>query len=510
MILHKNSSQYVISVFFSIIAVAINYIISFTLTPYITENIGTVAYGFVSTAKIFANYASIITVALNSFSSRYISIEYHKGDIDKSNTYFTSVFFANLGLGCIILLISSIIILHLQVFLSIPVELISDVKRLFFLDILNFLIISCSTVFMSATIIKNRLELASIVRCIAYISEAAFLIISFSLLNPKVYFVGYGLIVSSFFIFLLNGFICKKQTPELKINKGYFSWNALRNIVKNGIWNSINSLGNTLNTGLDLIITNTMLSPFMMGELAIVKTVSMIITTLFQLVAQPFQPMQLKYYANNDKERLIKSFKTSIKINGMVSNIAFAGFAVFGSAYYKLWTPSQDISLLQTVTIVAVVGSIIEGAVYPLYYIYTLTLKNKIPCIITVLSGCLNVIGMYILIKYFDMELYAVVGTTAVLSWLVNFVFNPLYSAYCLKESRFVFYPTLVKHIISCIAITSVFYGLGKLFFPTSWISLILVAFVGIIIGVLIHSTIMLTKQEKSMIMAKIRKIIRL
>lgn len=123
-----------------------------------------------------------------------------------------------------------------------------------------------------------------------------------------------------------------------------------------GIWNSINSLGNTLNTGLDLLVSNMMLSALATGQLATVKTISTIFSTLYQLISNAFQPIRLKYYAEGNKRALITSFKTAIMLNGMISNIAFAGFWTFGSAYYKLWTPSQDIGVLQTVTIITIIG----------------------------------------------------------------------------------------------------------------------------------------------------------
>lgn len=96
----STSKQFVVSVIFSFMAVAVNYIISLILTPYITENIGTEAYGFVSLAKTFANYASIFTVALNSFSARYISIEYHKGNLKKRKTTIILFFCGSNSFRC--------------------------------------------------------------------------------------------------------------------------------------------------------------------------------------------------------------------------------------------------------------------------------------------------------------------------------------------------------------------------------------------------------------------------
>ena len=149
----KNSTQFILSVVVSVIAVCLNYTITLIVTPYITENIGVEAYGFVSLGKTFANYASIFTIALNSFSARYIAIEYHKGNINKANTYFNTVFWADCILGGIILVASLGVIGLLDHILTIPIDLVSDVKLLFLLDTCNFLILSCSTVFMTATII---------------------------------------------------------------------------------------------------------------------------------------------------------------------------------------------------------------------------------------------------------------------------------------------------------------------------------------------------------------------
>ena len=78
----KTGAQYAISITYSLLAVALNYAISLLLTPYITETIGTEAYGFVSLAKTFANYAAIFTVALNfayylAYATVFVNIEQH-------------------------------------------------------------------------------------------------------------------------------------------------------------------------------------------------------------------------------------------------------------------------------------------------------------------------------------------------------------------------------------------------------------------------------------------------
>src|SRR5699024_7143031 len=83
-------------------AFVLNYLINLILTPFITDSVGTEAYGFVSLAKNCAQYASIITIALNSYASRYIALEFHNGNLTQSNIYFSSVFWGDIAVGSLI------------------------------------------------------------------------------------------------------------------------------------------------------------------------------------------------------------------------------------------------------------------------------------------------------------------------------------------------------------------------------------------------------------------------
>ena len=104
----------------------------------------------------------------------------------------------------------------------------------------------------------------------------------------------------------------------------------------------------------------------------------------------------MREYSEDNKEALIKELKYSMKVCGVLTNIVFAGFCTLGIAFYQLWIPTQNIQLVYRLTVLAMLPCITEGCVYPLYYVYTLTVKNKIPCFITIIGGILNVISMYV------------------------------------------------------------------------------------------------------------------
>ena len=99
----------------NMIASLFSFIISmgiiFILSQYIINTVGSEAYGFVNLANNFVSYGQLITLALNSMASRFITIRIHKGDEIGANKYFTSVIIVNI-ITSIILCIPSIYIIY--------------------------------------------------------------------------------------------------------------------------------------------------------------------------------------------------------------------------------------------------------------------------------------------------------------------------------------------------------------------------------------------------------------
>ena len=87
----------------SLVAYGLSVLISFIISPYITETLGVEANGFVGLANQFIGYISLITVALNSMASRFVSVHIIDDDYDKANRYFTSVVVANIFIGFVLL-----------------------------------------------------------------------------------------------------------------------------------------------------------------------------------------------------------------------------------------------------------------------------------------------------------------------------------------------------------------------------------------------------------------------
>lgn len=88
----------------NVLSFGLSLLISFFLTPYVTQTVGIEAYGLIGLANSLTNYITVITAALNSMASHFIIIEFHKRNQEKANIYFNSVLIANTVLALIILI----------------------------------------------------------------------------------------------------------------------------------------------------------------------------------------------------------------------------------------------------------------------------------------------------------------------------------------------------------------------------------------------------------------------
>ena len=167
-----------------------------------------------------------------------------------------------------------------------------------------------------------------------------------------------------------------------------------------------------------------------------------------------------------------------------------------GLVYYRLWIPNEDIQLVYRLTVITIMVSIASGPMQPLYYIYTLTVKKMVPCFVTIAGGLFNVAGMYLLINYAGMGVYAVAWTTVGVMAVINFGTNPLYMAHVLHLPWHTFYPNIIRNVASCAVMVLLFKGLSALWLPDSWLTLALSVPFYAAAGAVVHLCIVCEKND--------------
>ena len=471
--------------------------INFFLTPYITKNIGTDAYGFVSLANNFVNYASIITLALNSMASRFISVAIFKGENAEANKYFTSVFVANIVMIFLLLIPSIFCVIYLDSLITIPNNLVPSVKILFLLIFMNFFLSLINSTYSVSTYAADKIELFTLRNMESSIIKVALMFLLFYLVDANIIIVGIATLAATIYMLFFNIFYKNKFLPFLSIKKKYFEFKKIVEIFMAGIWNTVTRIGQVLSDGLDLLITNLFINPIAMGQLSIAKIISSSVSLLTMSLVNIFQPNMTRLYANND-EKLVGEINFSMKIVALFSNVLLVGIMCFGIPFYKLWLPHENYNLLNILTIITLLNNVVGTSINALFSIFTITNKLKVNSLVTLFTGFLNVLIVFILLKLniFKNPIIVVALVSVVTGVIKNLTFIPMYSAKCIGAKITAFYEPIIKSLVSSGIMAAIFLVVGKLILIDSWLKLILVAVICGVIGFVISIVIMFNKTE--------------
>ena len=285
----SRNRQNVINIVASIVNFAVTTLIGFFMSPYIVKHIGVEANGFVSLAHNFTSYAALATAALNSMASRFLMMAYYNDEKKKVEKIYSSVFFANLLLSVIMLVLSAIVVAQLEYILNVPSDIQLGVKVLFATIFLNFNISTAITSWATVPYIKNKLYLTSIANVAGSVIKVGFIVLLFSCFVPSVSYVGVATLMATVVCIFYN-YYCKKYLLDVRTRLESFSWSEIWVIISSGVWNSISSLGNILIHGLDLLLANVFLDATAMGVLAVAKTMPLLVGSLNETIANVFTP----------------------------------------------------------------------------------------------------------------------------------------------------------------------------------------------------------------------------
>lgn len=496
----SKGKQLLINIVAQLLAFAVNIGIGFFLTPYIIKTVGSTAYGFVGLANNFVSYVQILTTALNSMAGRFIAVSFYQDKEEDVKRYYTSVLFANLFISAALTIPCVFILVYLNKIVNVPMEILSDVRALWALIFATMMISIVGSIFNNAAYVKNRLELISLRTIESYIIKALILIGTFTILVPKVWYVGLASLICALYIICVNIYYTKKLMPMVKIRKKYFDFRKIRELISSGIWNSASQLGNVLSTGLDLLITNLLVGAGPMGIVSVSKTVPTYIQSLFVTVSSVFAPQLTISFAQGDKDGMKGQLAMAMKLMGLFASIPVAFVASYGEAFYSLWTPSQNANILMILTCAAVLEYPVSLLIYPVENIFSTMNKVKILSIITICSAACSCLTVLILLNFAGNELtkmLMVVGVSSFYNIFKNGVLIPRFCARILKISSKFFYAILGKSIISTVALLIVSLILRNILVADSWIKLILAGMIVALTGFIINFFFMLNNKDR-------------
>lgn len=474
----KNRIKLLVSLLSNAVAMIINMLIGFLLTPYIVGRIGSEAYGFASMANNFTSYIQILSVALNAMESRFITIAIHQDRYEDANKYFTSVFISNCMFTVVLLVPSTLFIINIESFVNVPQELFEDVKQLFIWIFGGFFMSLIGNVYCVSVFAKDRLDLQAGANIISYITKGITLLALYGLLQPKSHYIGIATFVTALIGVLINYAYTKKLLPQIRIKAKYYDFTKVVELIKSGIWSSILRLGAVLSNGCTVLLSNIFLGASVMGTVAVAQTLPGIVTTLVGVLGGVFTPKLTECYAKNNKKGFFAQINKSMAIMGLIDNVIISVIIVMGKEFYKLWVPGENTGLIAIIAILSLAEVSVYGGIQCMFNIFTVTNNIKANAIATVVSSVISIILSIILIKTTKLGAIAIILSNSAVSIARYLFFAIPYASKLIDKKSIYFYKQLIFNTMLLLLCIVTGYVIKGIFSVNSWFELIIVSFI--------------------------------
>lgn len=459
-------------------SLGVSFAATMLITRLVVSHSGNEAYGFYSLSNDFVNVAMIVSIALNSMSSRFITVSYYRDDADTANQYFNSIFYANLMLAAAFLPLIGVVVWNLEKLISIPAGLVEDVKILFGFMLANFLLTIAGAVFSVATFIRNRVDLESVRAIESNLLRLGIIAALYFCFPPRVWYLGVSALAGCAYVFLFNIRYVRRLTPDIRMfQPESFRTDKLREVLKSGLWNCLNRISYILLMGADLLLANEFVSSAAMGLLSVSKTLPKLVLSAMSSFATAFTPGMTIEYAKKDREGLLNAILFSVKICALLS-IAVQNVAlILGKELYALWVPGQDADKLYILSVVAMSGYLVLMPFECFYSLFTITNKVKTSSLYmfgeALVTITLVLSGIQLIEDEF-LKLCVIAGVSSLAEIIRGLFFLPLFGAHCIQRSPGVFYAQLCRILIAQAVSGAGAYAICGLMSGGSWLRLCL------------------------------------
>lgn len=456
----NNNYQTKINLIYNAITFVINALIGLVLPSFLIKELGISTYSLIPISMSITSFMVVFTIAINGTLSRFLSVDLENNEKNVNKTFVTS-FYLLIGIFMFFLPLIVYFLIFPQRFLDINPKDIHDAQLLFIYTITAFITNSFGSLFNSIPYVKNRIDLRNIALIISKLGVVVVIIILFFAKYINIQAYGIAVFVATILSFIYSFKTAKKLYPTLTLKFKYFDKNQLNRISKLGFWLIISQIGVVLFLQTDIVIVNKLLGAKLSGVFGTLVQWSFLVRTMVGMVGGVIGPIILRLYAKNQIKQLIKLTTFSIKVLGIFASIIVMSIVHFSNEILKIWIGSEfQIYSIFLVLIVFHLGyNTAYSSIINLNIAYN---KAKIPAIITVFTGLLNIILGYMLIFYYNFNLYGIVWAGFISLTLKNLIFTPLYVSYIMKIPKSTFY----KPIIPSLVITIFGMFLYKIFPP--------------------------------------------
>lgn len=485
------------NLFSNVITLITNIVLGLFFTPYLVKCLGIVAYGIVPLAFIINQYITVLTGSLTGALTRFYSVAIQQGKIRDATKYI------NTALTSIIILILSLlpftyfIISYIDKIFTIPSRYISNAKLLFLFTLLSFFLSLISSLYNVTLFALNRLDLMNLIKILRQLLKIALTISFFMLLNKNIEYIGISYFISEFLVLILSIYYFYKTTDKkIKIGFSYFDKTKLIIVLGMTLWTTLHQIGDTGIYRIDNVLVNIFFGTKESGVLSALSEFGNFIINIVSVFSSLFGPLILIAYAKDDHDEVLRIVNINTLLVGILGSSLVGLLVGFSHPITELWLGKcfsgySDWLIYKLIPL----PFVLAGGMFA--YVFRSWNRVKIPAIITVLTGLINLCIMFFLLKINNGQNRFISVALCLSDFLIiiqSYLFGIWYMKRIYNDLKYKIYLRITCFIVITIFIFSLLGRLYLLFFLSSinvlnlFIGLCIVFIVGlsIIIGTLL------------------------
>lgn len=426
----------------------------FWFTPYLIRHLGLANFGLIPLATSVVSYMSIFTLSMNSSVSRFLTVALTRKDFGEAGRLFNTALFSVVGLSLVLLVFVVLGSLCVDKFLTVPAGSEQQVRVLFAMAGVAFLINAVFSPFSTPAFSCNRLEFSNLVSICQTLARVGFVVVFFTWGSARLWQIGGSLLVAALVAAVGAIYIWRSLAPELVIRTSDFNWNTLKVITQTSGWVFLVQVGTLLFLSIDLIVINRLMGVEANARYAAVLQWSNMLRGLAGTVAGIFTPTLVSHYAKNDMDALVNDGNRAIKFLGVFVALPIGLVCGFARPLLTVWL-GKDFSQFAPLMVLLVAPLSVNLAISPLFTIALAKDQMRLPGIVQLVAGVLNLLLALVLCGPVGWGMYGVAAAGAIILTGKNLVYMPLFTARLTHRPWYQFYREMGT-IISATAVVGV------------------------------------------------------
>jgi len=459
--------------FFQVLSFCTQVVVGIWLVPYLIHHLGTAAYGLIPIAGMLTQYVSLISQSISNAVNRFLTIALQQDEIEEANRIFSTAFFSYLAIGLVQVPLFAVLIYYADSFITIPPLLYNDAIILLICSAGTFLVNLMGSVFGVPLYANNRLDISRSIDISRYLLRVIGIVVLFVVFGPALRYVGYVYLTISLALCVIQFIIAKSLAPGLRLGLRHYDRGKIRSLMGMGGWLLVNQVGTLLFLQMDVWICNRFVGPEAAGEYAAVLQWPTLIRHGGAIISSVVAPMIMIYYARSEIVQLIQLSKMSVRVLSLVLAIPIAIICVFSPALLRLWL-GESFTSLAPLMVIMLCHLVINVGAMPLFNIQVAMNKVRVPALVILFMGILNLFLAISFIKYLNWGIYGVAIAGAIVLTVKNALFTPFYAARTLREPWYTFVVPSLSALVLMFGLTITGYLLCQYAVPDTWLQLAL------------------------------------